>query len=393
MSVFDLCVIGGGLAGTAVCAAATKAGLRSVLVERSATVATGASGNARGLIVPYITTADTPVSALYHDAYTSIQREIRRLQELGLVTSVRKTGALQFPSAHRPKKLLSFLIENHSDHARLIKADEVSSLTGYPIDFPLVYYEDALNVSPPELCMAWLAESGASVYYTCEALSFTRHTDSWSITTKESSDTIHAGKVVIANAFDCIQFDKTQWLRVEPVRGQVMTFSTPSVLQGLQTALCYDGYALPVGQDRILLGASYDHNNMDMTVCEERNSDMLRRFEKWTSIKLAPASPEGRVSFRTSTHDRMPYVGSVPDFETIKASDPLWSRIQDVVLPLIPNLFVTVGHGSRGLLSAYLGAEIIISKIKGDENLHDPLLEPMRLIRQMIKHEEFRRAL
>jgi glycine/D-amino acid oxidase-like deaminating enzyme len=47
-----------------------------------------------------------------------------------------------------------------------------------------------------------------------------------------------------------------------------------------------------------------------------------------------------RVCFRASTHDRMPYIGALP----------LSSNL---------TLFINAGHGSRGLLTAPLGGEII----------------------------------
>jgi glycine/D-amino acid oxidase-like deaminating enzyme len=51
------------------------------------------------------------------------------------------------------------------------------------------------------------------------------------------------------------------------------------------------------------------------------------------------------VSFRTSTHDRIPYIGAVD--------------------PRYPGLFVTVGHGSRGLLSSMVGGELLADLVEG----------------------------
>ena len=62
-----------------------------------------------------------------------------------------------------------------------------------------------------------------------------------------------------------------------------------------------------------------------------------------TEVELSNITNE-RVGFRTSTYDRAPYVGELPDQK---------------------ELYVSVGFGSRGISTAGLAAEIIAEQSTG----------------------------
>ena len=74
----------------------------------------------------------------------------------------------------------------------------------------------------------------------------------------------------------------------------------------------------------------------------------------------------GRVAFRSVTSDRMPMIGNFAD-ETASARDAQRLRgAWPLDLPRVDGLYGAFAYGSRGLVWAALGAELIASQIEGE---------------------------
>jgi tRNA 5-methylaminomethyl-2-thiouridine biosynthesis bifunctional protein len=99
-----------------------------------------------------------------------------------------------------------------------------------------------------------------------------------------------------------------------------------------------------------------------------------------------------RVCFRTSTIDRLPYIGALPDFHAMQQEASQYQSGTDlqkrVPIRFLEGVYMHLGHGSRGLLSCPLGAEIIARSICGEElkefekaaSVVDPARLPYRLL-------------
>jgi tRNA 5-methylaminomethyl-2-thiouridine biosynthesis bifunctional protein len=74
----------------------------------------------------------------------------------------------------------------------------------------------------------------------------------------------------------------------------------------------------------------------------------------------------GRVAFRCVTSDRMPMIGNLAD-EALAARDAQRLRgAWPLDLPRVDGLYSAFAYGSRGLVWAALGAELIASQIEGE---------------------------
>ncbi len=82
------------------------------------------------------------------------------------------------------------------------------------------------------------------------------------------------------------------------------------------------------------------------------------------------AKMEGRVGFRCQTPDYLPVAGPLPDPQ-------IFAQIYDDIgkgflkreferCPLLPGLYITTGHGSKGITSSLLAAEILAGYITGE---------------------------
>jgi tRNA 5-methylaminomethyl-2-thiouridine biosynthesis bifunctional protein len=133
-----------------------------------------------------------------------------------------------------------------------------------------------------------------------------------------------------------------------------------------------DGYAVPLSDGATLTGATYDIDDPEPSLQPagqrenlERLARMLPGVAKAFDAQQA-ASLTGRVAFRCVTSDRLPMIGAladeaaaIHDAERLRGAWPL-------DLPRAAGLYGAFAYGSRGLIWAGLGAELIASQIEGE---------------------------
>jgi tRNA 5-methylaminomethyl-2-thiouridine biosynthesis bifunctional protein len=121
-----------------------------------------------------------------------------------------------------------------------------------------------------------------------------------------------------------------------------------------------------------LTGATYELDDMDASLRPgghleniERVAQMLPAFAR-LAAQANPSAFAGRVAFRCVTSDRMPMIGSVAD-EALAARDAQHLRgAWPLDLPRVEGLYSAFAYGSRGLVWAALGAELVASQLEGE---------------------------
>lgn len=376
-------VIGAGLAGASVAYALAKRGVEVAVFEKGSSPASGSSGNPFGLFVPYIGQEETPASQLYTEGFDFLQKLLDHLSP----PLVRRHGALQLPSTPRINGLISRLEGlDRCEASQWIPREETERMTGVPCNSSGVWYRQAGSLSPKHLVAALLAIPLITIRLSTEVVRLVRDQGLW-VLYEEGEEVHRADVVVVANAYECQKIQQTAWLPAEQVRGQIIQIATTPLLQKLSSALCFDGYILPHHEGTHLVGASYDHHFMGSEVCATRSHDLIRRL----CARVPSLDPnelsivDGRVSYRTSTHDRLPYVGSVPTEESARAA--IEGRGDSPEYH--PSLYVSSGHGSRGLLSAPLAGELLAQEIlESSSCLSANLLRPWRATYRLRKRRE-----
>jgi tRNA 5-methylaminomethyl-2-thiouridine biosynthesis bifunctional protein len=148
------------------------------------------------------------------------------------------------------------------------------------------------------------------------------------------------------------------------VRGQ-LTYLPP--IEPLRCVVLRGGLVLPPVDGITVTGASFDLEDTDASVRTDSHEGNLERLESiipGAARGLDPATLGGRTSFRTVARDRLPLAGPLE----------------------VPGLYGAFAYGSRGLLWAGLGAEVLASLMDGEPlPLEGPLvsaLEPARFARR-----------
>jgi tRNA 5-methylaminomethyl-2-thiouridine biosynthesis bifunctional protein len=348
---FDAIVIGGGLAGAGTARALAQRGLSVLVCESHPYLAPKASGNARGLIMPYVATHTSPPGRLYARGF-KFTRDLLTT-ELNDLNLFEQCGALQLPATKR----LARLITESTDcigapPIHRLNPKDATERAGITVSTPSFFFPDAGFCEPAKITRALIESAPQTITVWCSrhVPSFSRDGSGWRITLADGSSALGA-YTVLCGAHEITSFPQTSWVPLEAIRGQTALATASPVSQTIRTVISYDGYITPSHEGVHFIGAHYRHNDMNETPTDEDTTEVLSRLYRTFPFISDLRVTSSRVCFRASTHDRMPYIGALPTQDN-------------------EGLFINAGHGSRGLITAPLGGEIIARHIT-NEPLND----------------------
>ncbi|MES2984426.1 MAG: bifunctional tRNA (5-methylaminomethyl-2-thiouridine)(34)-methyltransferase MnmD/FAD-dependent 5-carboxymethylaminomethyl-2-thiouridine(34) oxidoreductase MnmC [Pseudomonadota bacterium] len=345
-------VIGGGIAGCTVARALAERGVRVTLLERGA-IAQGASGNAAAVLFPQLTKRWTASAAWYFTAYGFMLRQL--LQWDAGHAAHQTIGMLRVPRhAQEEAQLRGLNATLGLDPAIVhwVEHEEASVLAGVALGTGGAWFPQGTWVAPGPLCRALLQHENITVCEQVAATSLQREGAFWEVTAQDGA--IFAADICcVAAAHECATLLPEMGLTLHAVGGQVSEVNAADVVAPLRSMLCHRGYVIPHG-DRYLIGATYNHDVDDCTVTDDNHARNLEDLATFLPGWLQGHACGGRMALRATTPDRLPYVGAVGE-----------------------GLYVSTGHGSRGMLSAPLAAEVIASLILGEPV---PLTQALRQV-------------
>jgi tRNA 5-methylaminomethyl-2-thiouridine biosynthesis bifunctional protein len=170
-------------------------------------------------------------------------------------------------------------------------------------------------------------------------------------------------------------------------RGQVELIKPNTEFKHLDTLLCHKGYFTPAVNGFHAMGSTYVKNDINTDVRNAEttmNVDMHCKSIKDASWRdaLFEASQnttnQSRAAVRCSTPDHIPLVGNMPSFKQFEELKDLYKAKPLHHYPqgsVDENVFILSGLGSRGLTTAPLLAELLLSQL-----LEKPLPLPAPLL-------------
>lgn len=329
-------IIGGGLAGCAAAYFSKRSGLYPIIFEQDEVVASAASGNARGMVSPRISAEMTPYAQYYSIAFQSLIAFFDGASEGGADIGWHKCGTLHLSIDTRKDKQFAKTVQNwnwdQKDIHRLSKGD-VSIQAGIDLDFEALFLPQSGYVSPPKLC----------TYYADDV-----EVRSGQNVSDEMLADMDADIIVLACATGLQQFELARHIPFGTVRGQITKVSASAASAHLKCNLNYGGYCSPAdAQGEHMIGATFqrwlDHSRV-IDGDNQENIDALRA--------VAPNIVEGmevwgsRAAVRCTTRDYFPVVGKL-------------GQIGD------KDVYISGGHGSHGILSSFMAAQILMDQIAG----------------------------
>lgn len=393
-STYDLLIIGSGLAGSSVAHAMATRGVSSLILEAGSAIAPKASGNPIALITPYLTDKPSSREMLYTNGY---RFSLQLLQEQALSDSVfNRCGALQLPSTKRLTKLLqSSQPILGAAKTRRVSAQEANAISGIPINSEAFFTETAGCLDPRAFIKQYFLSDSKRIHIRFDStVCDLRYSNNlWQAQTRDGA-TFSAPIAILCGAYETSSLKPTSWIPLEAIRGQTELVPTTPLLSSLKTAVCYGGYITPPHNGHTLIGALYRHcDYSELPDINDTRSILAEASATVASLTLSPTDSNPRVCFRTSTFDRIPYIGEVPDFNLMfRAATGLrsGSNLQkNIPIQCSPGLYISAGHGSRGVLSCPIGAELI-ARLIAKEPLRElsalcDIVSPSRLPYRVIR--------
>lgn len=382
--VQQVAIVGGGLAGLSCAWNLAQHGIYSTIFEASSTLASGASGNLAGIVLPRISLEFDIEGQFYCNEFLSVTAWLDEFKSKYAELNWFKSGVVQIENDRRLRKLKQLKLAD--EFLQTVVRSDTKDLVGAQLDSDVIYYKHAGYVSPQQLCE--LLRFDGEQYITVKlntGIDRVEYKDcQWVLIDKNENTAAQMDKLIIANGYAARQLLKTEIYTVEKNRGQLSYLSATKESRRLNMPVCYQGYIIPAIHDVHCVGATYggENSSTELTdsdhqqnICAMQNALDLENFGKGEIVN-------GRASFRTTTLDHLPVAGPVPDelFYRDAYADICHGKTNKTYphATYLPGLFINVGHGSRGLVSCFSVAQYLTSLITGK-----PSTYPLELIEKL----------
>ncbi|WP_122755458.1 bifunctional tRNA (5-methylaminomethyl-2-thiouridine)(34)-methyltransferase MnmD/FAD-dependent 5-carboxymethylaminomethyl-2-thiouridine(34) oxidoreductase MnmC [Pseudomonas viridiflava] len=361
-------VIGAGLAGCATAESLANRGWQVSLLERHAAPALEASGNPQGVLYLKLSAHGTALSQLILSGFGHTRRLLERLQR-GVDWD--DCGVLQLTFDDKEGKRQAQLAEAFPESLlHLLDQSAAEARSGIRLASGGLFYPEGGWVHPPALCDVQATHPNIRLIAHHEALELRQVGGQWQAWDNERLID-SAPVVVLAGAADIKQFAQSADLPLKRIRGQITRLPETEASTALSTVVCAGGYVAPARLGEHTLGASFDFNSVDLTpnladhlgnlqMLEEISHDLVERLE---AADLPPEHLQGRAAFRCTSPDYLPIVGPLANREAFLDAFAALGKdarqVPNVACPWLDGFYVNSGHGSRGLITAPLCAELL----------------------------------
>ncbi|MGF1748722.1 bifunctional tRNA (5-methylaminomethyl-2-thiouridine)(34)-methyltransferase MnmD/FAD-dependent 5-carboxymethylaminomethyl-2-thiouridine(34) oxidoreductase MnmC [Vibrio cionasavignyae] len=389
-SIGSIAIIGGGIASASLITSLARRGIQSTLFCKDAQAAEGASGNRQGAVYPLLNGEHKGVSRVFAPAFL-YARQFAEQAAMNVHFDHDWCGVTQLMWDEKSDIKLNKMLHGQFPAALVqgLSAQDTSNTMGVDSPFASVSYPLGGWLCPAQLTQGLIRKAQQENHLTCHFS--TAVTDvkpasngQWRIsssTNDASNNEQTFDIVIIANGHEFTQLEQTQHLHLSAVKGQVSHIPTTKQLSQLKTVLCYDGYLTPcnTNTDTHCIGASYDKDNINSEFDADAQLDNQEKLKRclpdtpWVN-DVDTSTNQARQGVRSVSRDHLPFVGQVTDYAQLRILHAASPNAISAV-PEHRNLFCMLGLGSRGLSSAPLVAEALISQICGD-----PLPLPVDLL-------------
>jgi len=352
----DVVIIGGGIAGFAAAYHLTSHKFSVTLFEKSDHACSGASGNPQALLNPFVSLQDTIGARFMREAY---DQSISFFEEHALAVGFQQKGIIHVPIQGKYQRYIEKKAKVDDSAIAIISAEEASERASVSLSGKVLFYPKSGTLPPTQLASFYKSQSAEKLkcfFSESAKIEKNNHDELIVSSTKRK---ISCKVILLASAYEAANEPLTSRLRLEAVRGEVCFLPTLPAIEKLSVPIACNGYLMPQQEGLHLIGSTYDHGEFDLEPSFEKQKQLGERISK-ALPSLFSSNPvvqklQGRVSFRTSTHDRLPYIGALSE-----------------------GVYATLGHGSRGMQTSYLAGKLIAEALSSQEAIPEAVL-PSRL--------------
>lgn len=366
-----IAIIGAGISGAATARALADRGYSVVIFEKNTQIASEASGNYQGMLYGSWSAFGGAMMELSCSAYRFSHYLIK--STLVEYTDFASCGLIQLGHNEQQIKRNQQLIQANlpAEFISAVNKAQIEQLAGFSVsteELDGVYFPDGMWLKPPRLVSELLKHPNIELITDCEIKQIEYNTNHWLLYEKDKPTPLKVTSLVLCNAHAAADLipDLAPFLR--KIRGQ--TTVVENISNPLKTVLCGHGYITPVNQRKFTIGATFQFNDKSLDI---RMQDHMENIANFSAIlperirQITPKNLSGKASFRTSTHDYLPLVGPLADYARFNQDYAKLSKDKNAWLNTpcnyLPNLWLNLAHGAKGLLTAPLCGEVIADYI------------------------------
>jgi len=377
-----LAIVGAGLAGCWLARTLAERGVSVCLIDQHSSAASSASGNPAGIVKPFVTRAPCQAMQFYTLAHAYLLEQLRALNLTA--AAFQPCGVAQLVHRSYPA----------SELYQCLNIAETNLQIGCKTQSLSIYFPTSGWLNPQTLCASLIDHPLIDLYLNhkvrdCISSEELHETPVWTLrfTNLQHLDCTH---LVLASGESLSMLPETRHLPIVPARGQISRFELESPVRAPRCVVNGRHYAIPDGKT-ILVGASFERDITHSAVLQRDHDQNLRGLQKLLpEISVNPTALEGYAGVRATTPDRLPVIGPAPDSIQCKQVYALLHQgnpnHQYAPMPTVKGLYLLGGFGSRGLVTAPLGANLLANYMMGIDGLEtwSALVNPARfLIRQL----------
>ncbi len=367
-------VIGAGLAGASVAYQLANAGWQVTVLEAESDVAKQASGNLAGTVHPLITADWNLRSQWYLQGFEAMLRLIIPwLNQQEVVGELQ--GMVQMlvtkTSLERAREALQ-RVGLPTELAIFLNREQVAQKLGTEATASGLFFPNGGWLNPSSVVKRCLQHPNITVHVKQSVESLVQLNPPcsplWQVDT--GNHRYQSNIVVVATGSLHDKLNQQLGLPIRPVKGQVTHLKADQISTTLNFPVIHAGYSSPCLEGAVS-GATFEAPNMSEQTSiggHQQNLDNANQaLPHWATASANTV--QGRVAFRPTTPDHLPIIGAIPDPQWMEES--YFSQSHTHVVYQYPaqryqaGLYVSNGHGPRGLISVFLAAESLLADIQG----------------------------
>ena len=363
-------MIGGGIAGCSTAYALAKRGIAVTLIDRHTQLAQEASGNPLAMLYPKLSIKPNLQNLITTHGFYFTLKLLPQLTNYEHFFNACGQIQLAFNATEKAKQdelcKKDYWYKN-SNFFKLLDNAEASEIAGIALKKGGIFLPQAGWINPQLLCAALSNHALINVQTGQHVLAITPYQNgwpnSWKVQLKDGE--IQAEHVIICNANNIKQFNFCQSAKVTPMRGQINFFVPNAASAHLKTIICSDHYLSPAVDGMHSIGTTYAPNDTNPAISAidtQSNLNALRVILPEIYAEININDVQSRVSWRSQTLDYRPLAGQLLDEAKVRVNRPRYNA-NPADLPWLHGLYVNAGHGSKGMITAPLCAELVANLI------------------------------
>jgi tRNA 5-methylaminomethyl-2-thiouridine biosynthesis bifunctional protein len=377
-----LAIIGAGLGGCWLARTLADRGVSVGLIDQYGCAAQGASGNPAGIVKPFVTRAPCHAMQFYSLAHNYLLEQLKKPDLLA--AGFQPCGVAQLVHRAYPT----------SEQYQCLGMAQTDLQVGHSSHCQSIYFSASGWLNPQALCESLIDHPLITRHFNhkiiaCKRSNALNNPPIWSLSF-EKQQQLECTHLVLANGESLSMLPETQHLPLVPARGQLSRFELNSHSPAPRCVVSGKHYVIPDGKT-VLVGASFQRDIVHRSVLQhDHEQNRLGLSRLLPALSVNPIAIAGYAGVRATTPDRLPVIGPAPDSHECKQA---YAKLhhgnpnkQYAPLPTIKGLYLLGGFGSRGIVTAPIGAKLLADHLMGEDTLDAwaPLVNPARfLIRQL----------